>query len=87
MASVILYTKTGLCPYCDRAKQLLAHKGVHYDEILVNPLAQPELLEEMVQKSGRRTFPQIFIGDYHVGGFDDLWALEQEGKLDPLLAE
>jgi glutaredoxin 3 len=75
---------TQFCPYCVRAKQLLDAKGAEYEEIRVDQ--NPELRQVMMQKSGRRTVPQIWIGDTHVGGFDDLWRLDQTGKLDPLLA-
>lgn len=82
--SVTLYT-TAICPYCRRAKMLLDAKGVTYSEIDVG--ARPDLREEMVQRAnGRTTVPQIFIGETHVGGADDLMALERSGKLDPLLS-
>ena len=72
------------CPFCHRAKRLLAQKGVEFTEIDVD--GNPERRAEMVQRaSGRRTVPQIFIDGRHVGGCDDLYALEQAGKLDPLL--
>lgn len=81
---IVMYT-TEVCPYCVRAKQLLQQKGVQgIEEIRVDLL--PERQGEMVARSGRRTVPQIFIGDTHVGGCDDLYALDREGKLDPLLA-
>ena len=83
MPKVVIYTKP-FCPYCSRAEALLAKKGVDYEEIVAS--MDPELREEMRQRSGRMTYPQIFIGDHHVGGFDDLYALEQAGKLDALLA-
>ena len=79
---VVLYT-TSWCPYCERARQLLARKDVAFSEIDVE--SAPEKRAEMQQKSGRRTVPQIFIGDHHVGGSDDLRALEDAGKLDALL--
>ena len=83
MANVVVYSLK-VCPYCVRAKQLLNSKDVKYQEILVD--GRQDLLEEVMQKSGgRKTLPQIFIDDYHIGGFDDLYALEKEGKLDPLL--
>lgn len=83
MKEVTVYTKP-LCPYCVRALSLLMKKGVTVTEI--NAAFDNEKRAEMVQRSnGRRTFPQIFIGDYHVGGADDLLALEKAGKLDPLL--
>lgn len=80
---VEIYT-TPICPYCFRAKRLLEAKGVSYEEIDV--MTDPEKRGEMIHRSGRRTVPQIFIGDVHVGGSDDLYALEQAGKLDALLA-
>lgn len=81
---VEMYT-TAVCPFCVRAKQLLAQKGVSaIDEIRVD--LSPERRDEMMARTGRRTVPQIYIGDTHVGGCDDLYALEHEGKLDPLLA-
>ncbi len=85
MAEVIVYSKA-ICPYCDRAKDLLTQKGVSYTEKRID--LNPQDLQAMLAGSnGRRTVPQIFIGDHHVGGFDDLWALEQAGDLDPLLAK
>jgi glutaredoxin 3 len=83
MAPVIIYTRDG-CGYCDRARGLLTRKNVAFDEI--NAGYSPELKREMVEKSGRSTFPQIFVGGIHVGGCDDLHALEDAGRLDPLLA-
>ncbi|KTD48629.1 glutaredoxin [Legionella rubrilucens] len=82
MTSIVIYS-TGYCPYCSRAKQLLDSKGVRYDEIRVDE--NPALRDEMIHKSGRRTVPQIFINGQHVGGCDDLYALEQQGRLDKLL--
>jgi glutaredoxin 3 len=82
MSHVVIYT-TRICPYCIRAKQLLQSKGVEFNEISVD--AQPELRLEMMEKSGRRTVPQIWVGETHVGGFDDLWAMDRAGKLQPLL--
>jgi len=81
-APVVMYT-TSWCPYCERARKLLARKNVTIQEIDVE--SAPEKRAEMQQKSGRRTVPQIFIGDTHVGGSDDLHALEDAGKLDALL--
>ena len=82
-AEIIIYL-TQYCPYCVRAKSLLNAKEVTYTEIDVG--AQPELRDEMIQKSnGVTSVPQIFIGDTHVGGCDDLFATEQAGKLDALL--
>lgn len=84
MQPVTLYT-TATCPYCLRAKQLLASKGVTApQEIRVDE--HPEQRLKMMEITGRRTVPQIFIGDTHVGGCDDLMALEQRGALDALLA-
>jgi glutaredoxin 3 len=80
--AVVMYT-TGWCPYCARARRLLQTKGVGFEEIDVE--SQPEKRAEMQARSGRRTVPQIFIGDQHVGGSDDLHALEDAGKLDGLL--
>ncbi len=76
---------TGWCGYCARARALLEAKNVEFEEIDVD--AQPELRVEMMTRSGRRTVPQIFIGETHVGGCDDLMALEEDGKLDPLLKQ
>ncbi len=84
MAAVRMYT-TAVCPYCIRAKQLLNARGVtEIEEIRVD--LQPEKREEMMQKTQRRTVPQIYIGETHVGGCDDLYALDAAGKLMPLLA-
>jgi len=76
---VVMYT-TRFCPFCIRAKQLLSHKGVDYQDIPVD--SNPDLRREMMSKSGRHTVPQIWIGDYHVGGCDELMHLERQGKLD-----
>lgn len=84
MAKVVMYT-SAVCPYCINAERLLKHKGVtEIEKIRVD--LQPELRAEMMEKTGRRTVPQIFIGEQHVGGFDDLHALDVQGGLDPLLA-
>lgn len=81
---VVMYA-TSWCPYCARARQLLEEKGVSFEEIDVD--ARPDARAEMAQRSGgRRTVPQIFIGDTHVGGSDDLHALDASGGLDKLLA-
>lgn len=81
---VVLYTGPA-CPYCERAKMLLERKGASYQEIRVD--REPGEFSTMLKRSGgHRSVPQIFIGDYHVGGFDDMSALNLEGKLDPLLA-
>ena len=75
---------TAACPFCQSAEQLLLRKGARIEKVRVD--LQPERRGEMVQKSGgRRTVPQIWIGSRHVGGCDDLYALEREGQLDPLL--
>ena len=75
---------TAACPFCQSAERLLAKKGVREIERIRVDL-EPARRGEMVQKSGRRTVPQIWIGERHVGGCDDLYSLEREGKLDPLL--
>ena len=74
---------TASCPFCQSAERLLREKGVAVERIRVD--LEPARRAEMMQKSGRRTVPQIWIGDLHVGGCDDLYALEHAGKLDPLL--
>ena len=82
-AHVKMYT-SAVCPYCIRAERLLDAKGVtDIEKIRVD--LDPEQKTIMMQKTGRRTVPQIYVGDTHVGGFDDLYALDQAGKLDPLL--
>ncbi len=81
---VVMYA-TSWCPYCARARRLLEERGVSYTEIDIE--ARPEARAEMVRRSGRRTVPQIFIGDVHVGGSDDLHALEESGELARLLAD
>lgn len=83
MADITMYT-TPICPFCYRAKKLLSGKGVNINEVDV--MMSPGKRDEMIARSGRRTVPQIFIGDTHVGGFDDLAALDRAGGLDPLLA-
>jgi glutaredoxin 3 len=75
---------TGVCPYCNMAERLLKAKGIDEIEKIRIDL-DPEQRALMMEKTGRRTVPQIYIGDTHVGGFDDLSALDREGKLDPLL--
>lgn len=83
MPKVTIYSKP-LCPYCYRAMALLKSKGAEYEEI--SAAFSKEKREEMLSRSnGKRTYPQIFIGERHVGGCDDLFALEQAGKLDALL--
>ena len=84
MARVLMYS-TGWCPYCLRAETLLRKKGVSDIEKIRVDL-EPERKSEMMQRTGRRTVPQIYIGETHVGGFDELYALDRAGKLDPLLA-
>ncbi len=79
---VVMYS-TGWCPYCTRARELLSKKGVDLEEIDVD--ARPEARTEMTARTGRRTVPQIFVGATHVGGCDDLHALEASGRLDTLL--
>lgn len=84
MADVVIYTKPG-CPYCTAAKALLDKKGVDFTEIVAS--SDPEKKQEMIQRSGgRMTFPQVFVGEKHIGGSDDLHALDARGGLDPLLA-
>jgi glutaredoxin 3 len=83
MAKVVMYT-TEWCPYCRRAEALLRAKGVEIEKIDVD--AQPDRRAEMQRRSRRRTVPQIWIGDTHVGGCDELHDLDRQGKLDPLLA-
>jgi glutaredoxin 3 len=83
MASVLMYC-TAACPFCQSAERLLLKKGARIDKVRVD--LEPARRAEMTQKSGgRRTVPQIWIGSRHVGGCDDLYALEREGRLDPLL--
>ncbi len=83
MPEILIYT-TKICLYCVMAKRLLDKKGAAYIEINVD--TQAGLREEMMLKTKRRTVPQIYIGELHVGGFDDLYALEQQKRLDALLA-
>ena len=77
-----MYT-TAVCPYCMMAERLLTSKGVEIEKVRID--LQPERRAEMMEKTGRRTVPQIYIGETHVGGYDDLAALDRAGKLDPLL--
>ena len=82
MKKIIIYTTT-ICPYCVRAKMLLKRKGVEFEEINVN---DKKARDEMIVKAGgKRSVPQIFIGDQHIGGCDELYALDKDGKLDELL--
>jgi len=83
MARVVMYT-TQFCPFCVRAKALLTHKGVPFEEIDVG--GDDALREKVVEASGRRTVPQIFINDQPIGGFEELRALDAQGELDRLLA-
>ncbi|MFH1796525.1 MAG: glutaredoxin 3 [Pseudomonadota bacterium] len=84
MAQVTIYTRD-FCGYCAAAKRLLSEKGVDFTEH--DASFSPDLRKEMIQRAnGRSTFPQIFIGETHVGGCDDLYELDRTGKLDPLLA-
>jgi glutaredoxin 3 len=83
MTAITIYTK-GWCPYCSAAKKLLTEKGVEFTEIDIEK--KPEARAEMIQKAkGRSTVPQIFIGEKHVGGCDDLYDLDDRGQLEPLL--
>lgn len=81
-ASVIVYA-TQFCPYCQAARTLLTQKGIQWTEIAIDE--NPELFQEMIRLSGKTSVPQIFIGNCHVGGYDDMAALDREGRLDPLL--
>jgi len=81
-ARVLMYI-TAACPFCRSAERLLLEKGVRIEKVRVD--LEPARRAEMVRRSGRRTVPQIWIGERHVGGCDDLHALEREGRLDPLL--
>ena len=82
MTAVVVYS-SDYCPFCSRAKHLLASKGVAFDEIKVD--GKPQVRAEMAQKAGRTSVPQIWVGTTHVGGCDDLFALDRAGKLDALL--
>ena len=82
MARVLMYA-TAACPFCQSAERLLLAKGVRIEKIRVD--LEPERRAEMTQKSGRHTVPQIWIGERHIGGCDDLYALDREGRLDALL--
>ena len=84
MQPKILMYSTTVCPYCVRAEGLLRRKGVtEIEKVRID--TDPARHDEMMERTGRRTVPQIYIGDYHVGGCDDLFALDHAGKLDPLL--
>lgn len=82
MPKILIYT-ANLCPYCTMAKRLFDKKGATYSEVNVD--SKPELRQKMMEQTRRRTVPQIYIGDFHVGGFDDLHALEMKNELDSLL--
>jgi len=81
---IVVYSKQH-CPFCGMARQMLDNKGVDYE--LIDIEGKHEVRERMIELAGRKTVPQIFFGDHHVGGFDDLNALEKSGELDRLLAE
>ena len=83
-AGVVMYTRSW-CPYCERARALLQRKSVAFQEIDIE--AQPAQREDMIRRSGQYTVPQIFIGERHIGGSDDLYALDAAGGLDPLLQQ
>lgn len=83
MPNIEMYT-TAMCPYCVRAKMLLQNKGVSWDEIRID--LDHSRMREMQERSRRRTVPQIFIDDFHVGGYDDMAAMDARGELDPLLS-
>ena len=83
MPEILLYT-SNICPYCIMAKRLLDKKTVNYTELNVD--SKSGLREEMMNRTKRRTVPQIYIGDRHIGGFDELYALDRNNELDPLLA-
>ncbi len=83
MPVILIYT-SAICPYCIMAKRLLDKKGATYQEFNVD--TKPELRQEMIQRTKRRTVPQIYINDLHVGGFDELHAMETRKELDQLLA-
>ena len=82
MKKIIIYS-TRICPYCVRAKNFFSKKNIEYTEIMID--RDPEQMRIMMEKSGRQSVPQIFIGDYHVGGFDDLIEHDMDGKLEGLL--
>ncbi len=83
-ARVVIYGNA-TCPFCGAARMLLTKKGVDYEDRSVS--SDPSVMAEMQERSGRQTVPQVFIGETHVGGFDELYALDQSGELDKLLAE
>ncbi|MFN2333807.1 MAG: glutaredoxin 3 [Wenzhouxiangellaceae bacterium] len=81
---IVMYSRA-TCPFCVAARNLLQDKNVNWTEVSLD--AEPDKRAEMIDRSGRRTVPQIFVGDFHVGGFDDLKALNQAGDLDRVLSE
>ena len=83
MAKVTIYTRP-FCGYCARALKVLGEKGADFTEVEAG--MDPKLRQEMMDRSGRTTFPQIFVGEQHIGGCDDMMALDREGKLDAILA-
>ncbi len=85
MAQVTIYS-SGFCPYCSWAKKMLDGRGVTYNEIRID-MVEGSQQEMLARSNGQMTVPQIFIDDYHVGGYTDMVALDQQGGLDPLLAE
>ncbi len=84
MSGTVVMYSTRFCPYCVRARNLLDNKRVEYTDISVD--SRPDLRREMTARSGRHTVPQIWIGELHVGGYDDLALLDRQGRLDQLLA-
>jgi glutaredoxin 3 len=82
LVSVVIYS-TRYCGYCAQARDLLAHKGVAFEEVMVDQ--DPERRDEMMQRSGQRSVPQVFVDDRYIGGYDALHALERSGELDDLL--
>tara|TARA_B100001057_G_scaffold280607_1_gene281021 strand:- start:337 stop:588 length:252 start_codon:yes stop_codon:yes gene_type:complete len=82
MKEVIIYS-TRICPYCVRAKNFFSKKGIEYKEVMID--SDMALMREMMEKTGRKSVPQIFIGDYHIGGFDDLIEHDMDGKLEALM--
>ncbi len=82
MNKVVIYS-TRICPYCVRAKNFFTKKGIEYTEFMID--SDITLMREMMEKSGRKSVPQIFIGEYHIGGFDDLIEHDMDGKLEELL--
>lgn len=84
MSTVIMYT-TGICPFCTQAERFLHSKGVN-EICKIRIDLEPSKRDEMIEKTGRRTVPQIYIGEHHVGGYDDLVALDRNGQLVPLLS-